>query len=129
MAVSSNTRTKIFVFYWLPVILYCLLIFIQSSYPATHSLPSSPHMDKLVHAGAYAVLGFLFFRLFQSTSIWKSAVWLVIFSALASSLFGISDEIHQHFVPSRTADIMDVMADIAGSFLGAVTAQIILNRQ
>lgn len=129
MAVSSNIRTKIFVFYWLPVILYCLLIFIQSSYPATRSLPSIPHMDKLAHAGAYALLGFLFFRLFQSTGIWKSAVLLVIFSALASSLFGISDEIHQHFVPSRTADIMDVMADAAGSLLGAVTALIILKQE
>ena len=120
---------KIFVFYWLPVILYCLLIFIQSSYPATQSLPSIPHMDKLAHAGAYALLGFLFFRLFQSTRIWKNAVLLVIFSALASSLYGIGDEIHQHFVPSRTADIMDVMADVAGSVLGAVTAQLLLKRQ
>jgi len=118
-----------FVYTWLPVIFYCLLIFIQSSYPATQSLPSIPHIDKLMHAAAYALLGFLFFRAFQSTSIQRSAVLLLIFSALASSLFGISDEIHQHFVPTRTADIMDVLADIAGSLLGAVTAQILLNRK
>ena len=119
---------RTFVFYWLPVILYCLLIFIQSSYPASQSLPSIPHMDKLAHAGAYALLGFLLFRAFQATSIWKSAVPIVILSALASSMFGISDEIHQHFVPSRTADIVDVLADVAGSFLGAVTANVFLNR-
>ena len=128
MAVSSSTQPRIFVFYWLPVILYCLLIFIQSSYPATQSLPSIPHMDKLAHTGAYALLGFLFFRVFQTTSIQKNAVLLVIFSALASSLYGISDEIHQYFVPSRTADIMDVLADAAGSVLGAVTGQLFLNR-
>ena len=119
---------RTFVFYWLPVILYCLLIFIQSSYPVSQSLPAIPHMDKLAHIGAYALLGFLFFRAFQSTSIWKSAVLIVILSALASSMFGISDEIHQHFVPSRTADIVDVLADVAGSFLGAVTANFFLNR-
>jgi VanZ family protein len=129
MAVFSSSHTRIFVSYWLPVILYCLLIFIQSSYPATQSLPAIPFMDKLAHVGAYALLGFLFFRLFQSTSICKRAVPLVILSALASSLYGISDEIHQHFVPSRTADIMDVMADVTGSFLGAVFAQIFLNRK
>jgi len=128
MAVSSSTQPRIFVFYWLPVILYCLLIFIQSSYPATQSLPSIPHMDKLAHTGAYALLGFLFFRVFQTTSIQKNAVLLVIFSALASSLYGISDEIHQYFVPSRTADIVDVLADAAGSVLGAVTGQLLLNR-
>lgn len=129
MAVSSNIRTRIFVFYWLPVILYCLLIFIQSSYPATDSLPAIPYMDKLAHAAAYALLGFLFFRLFQTTGIQKSAVLLVTLSALASSLYGISDEIHQYFVPSRTADIMDVLADAVGSVLGALTAQLLLNRQ
>ena len=62
MAVSSNTRTRIFFFYWLPVIFYCLLIFVQSSYPVTESLPLFPHADKLAHAGAYALLGFLFYR-------------------------------------------------------------------
>lgn len=129
MAIPSSTHTKTFVYYWLPVILYCLLIFIQSSYPATQSLPSIPHMDKLAHAGAYALLGFLIFRVFQSTRIQKSAVLLVIFSALASSLYGISDEIHQHFVPSRTADIMDVLADVAGSVLGAGAAQIFFKKK
>jgi VanZ family protein len=129
MAISSNIRTKIFALYWLPVILYCLLIFIQSSYPATQSLPSIPHMDKLTHAGAYALLGFLFFRAFQTTKVGKGAVLLVILSALASSLYGVSDEIHQYFVPSRTADILDVAANTAGSVLGAMTAKMILNRQ
>ena len=129
MAISSSTQTKTFVLYWLPALLYCLLIFIQSSYPVTQSLPSILHMDKLAHAAAYALLGFLIFRAFQSTRIQKSAVLLVILSALASSLYGISDEIHQYFVPSRTADIVDVAADIMGSFMGAIAAQIILNRQ
>ena len=129
MAISSHTHSKIFVFYWLPVILYCLLIFIQSSYPVTDSLPSIPHMDKLAHAGAYALLAYLFFRVFQLTRIRKSAVLLVILSALFSSVYGIGDEIHQYFVPSRMADIADMAADIVGSFMGAIAAQIILNRQ
>jgi len=129
MAISSHTHSKIFVFYWLPVILYCLLIFIQSSYPATDSLPSIPHMDKLAHAGAYALLGYLFSRVFQLTRIRKSAVLLVILSALSSSVYGISDEIHQYFVPSRMADIADMAANTVGSFMGAIAAQIILNRQ
>jgi len=129
MTISSSTRTKTFVLYWLPVILYCGVIFIQSSYPSTQSLPRFLHADKLIHAGAYALLGFLFFRAFQATKIQKGIVLLIIFSGLASSLYGVSDEIHQSFVPSRTASIADVLADTAGSFLGAVVAQFILNRQ
>jgi VanZ family protein len=125
MAKASNIRTKIFSLYWLPVVLYCLLIFIQSSYPATQSFPSFPHMDKLAHAGAYALLGFFFFRAFRTTGVGKKAVWLVILSALASSLYGISDEIHQYFVPSRTADILDMAANTAGSVIGAIAAQLV----
>jgi len=129
MATFSHTHTKIFIVYWLPVIIYCLLIFILSSYPATQSLPSIPHMDKLAHAGAYALLGFLFFRAFQTTKVRNSAVLLVIFSVLSSSIYGISDEIHQYFVSSRTADILDIAANTAGSFMGAIAAQIIFNRR
>ena len=129
MAISSSRHIRTFVFYWLPLLLYCLLIFIQSSYPATQSLPSIPHMDKLAHAGAYALLGFLFHRVFQRTRIQKNAVMLMVLSVLASSLYGISDEIHQYFVPSRMADIADVAANTVGSFMGAVAAQMILNRQ
>ncbi len=129
MAISSSRHIRIFALYWLPVLLYCLLIFIQSSYPVTQNLPSIPHMDKLAHAGAYALLGFLLCRAFQTTRIQKSAVLLVTLSALVSSLYGISDEIHQYFVPSRMADIADVAANSVGSFLGAIAAQIILNRQ
>ena len=125
MANSSNIRTKIFSLYWLPVVLYCLLIFIQSSYPATESLPSFPHMDKLAHAGAYALLGFFFFRAFRTTSVGKKTVWLVIFSALSATLYGISDEIHQYFVPSRTADVLDMAANTAGSVIGAIAAQLV----
>ena len=39
-------------------------------------------------------------------------------SILLSSLYGISDEIHQSFVPYRTADVMDALADIIGSAFG-----------
>jgi len=86
-------------------------------------------MDKLAHAGAYALLAYLLFRVFQLTRIRKSAVLLVILSALSSSVYGISDEIHQYFVPSRMADIADMAANTVGSFMGAIAAQIILNRQ
>ena len=128
MTISPNTRIKNFILYWLPVIFYSLLIFIQSSYPTTQRLPSVPYMDKLVHAAGYGLLGFLFYRAFQTTKIQRRAVMLILLSALSATLYGISDEIHQYFVASRTADIADVIADAAGGFIGAVGAHIFLNR-
>jgi VanZ family protein len=128
MTISANTRTKIFILYWLPVISYCLLIFIQSCYPTTQRLPSVPYMDKLVHAGGYGLLGFLFYRAFQTTRIRRRAAMLILLSALSATLYGISDEIHQYFVFSRTADIADVVADAAGGVVGAAAAHRLLNR-
>jgi VanZ family protein len=33
-------------------------------------------------------------------------------------LYGISDEVHQHFVVARTAETMDVLADALGGSCG-----------
>ena len=41
-----------------------------------------------------------------------------LLSIVASTAYGISDEIHQYFVPCRTADVMDALADMVGSSVG-----------
>ena len=108
---------KFFV-YWLPILLYCLLIFIQSSYPSPDIGPHWPFKDKVLHFTAYALLGALFLRAFKTTRIKHHLKLIIMFSVLFSSLYGISDEIHQSFVPYRTADVMDALADILGSAFG-----------
>jgi VanZ family protein len=35
----------------------------------------------------------------------------------AGSLYGVSDEIHQAFVPGRSSDVLDWMADTAGTLV------------
>jgi VanZ family protein len=110
---------KNFLFYWFPIIIYCLIIFIQSSYyPSPEAVPDLPYLDKLLHFSAYAVLGALFLRAFKTTQLINNINLVIILSILASSLYGISDELHQYFVSCRNADIMDVLADILGSICG-----------
>ena len=111
-------RYKNFLFYWFPIIIYCLIIFIQSSYPSPETVPDLPYLDKLLHFSAYAVLGALFLRAFKTTQFKNNINLVIILSILASSFYGISDEVHQYFVPCRNADIMDVLADILGSICG-----------
>jgi len=113
-----NHLNKFFA-YWLPVFLYCLLIFLQSSRPSPGFTPDWPFMDKVLHFAAFALLGALFLRAFYTTRFRHSLALMVILSVLFSTLFGISDEIHQSFVPYRTADVMDVLADALGSAFGA----------
>jgi VanZ family protein len=94
------------------------LIFIQSSRPSPDITPDWPYFDKVLHFVAYAFLGALFLRAFKTTRIKKNLKLVFILSVLLSALYGISDEIHQSFVPYRTADVIDALADILGSILG-----------
>ena len=120
---------KKFLFYWLPVFIYCLLIFMQSSYPSPESVPDLPYIDKLFHIAVYALLGALFLRAFKTLRIQQNLKLVMILSILLSSLYGISDEIHQHFVPFRNADFMDAMADMIGSVGGVCVYQLFLSKQ
>lgn len=101
--------------YWGPVILYALAIVYLSSlsYPG-QQLPSfiSSVNDKFLHACEYGVLGILLYRAFKYTTPNAGNMGLAIICVIA---FGISDEIHQWFVPQRQADIWDLVADTFGA--------------
>lgn len=129
MSNQSDSPIKTFILHWFPIIIYCVAIFIQSSLPTSESLPAFPQSDKLLHAGAYALLGFLFYRAYQTTHIPQTAVLLILISALSSAAYGISDEVHQYFVPSRTFSLADMLANTVGSFIGAAVAKILLDKQ
>jgi VanZ family protein len=77
--------------------------------------------DKAAHAVAYAPLGFLV------------AVWLLrrtpaaeprelflraALAAAIAALYGVTDEIHQSFVPGRQPSASDVAADLVGGAFG-----------
>lgn len=118
---------KIFVAYWLPVILYCLLIFIQSAFPSPDVLPRLPYLDKLLHAAGYAVLGAMFYRaLRQTKGLTHRPGWLLLISAAAATAYGASDEWHQSFVAARCADVLDLWADGVGSTAGGVSYAVLI---
>ena len=62
---------RVFLRYWLPLIGYCLFIFIQSSMAEPVKLPAIPQIDKLLHCGGYSLLGVLFYRAYRSR--WPNA--------------------------------------------------------
>jgi VanZ family protein len=110
-----SSKIKQFTLYWLPLIAYCVAIYIQSDYPSPQSLPSFEFSDKLLHLAAYAVLGVLFYRAYQTTPFNNHIQMLVLLSIISASLYGVSDEIHQAFVPARDGSLWDVVADILGA--------------
>lgn len=102
---------------WLPAVVYMAAIFVASSIPDLGPLPGGVS-DKSWHSLAYAGLGVLVLlplaRGRLSGVTWRRAL---LATALAT-LYGISDELHQSFVPGRSAELLDVAADGAGAAAG-----------
>ena len=116
-------RLKLFIYYWLPLLLFCGFIYFQSSYPSPKSVITFAFSDKLLHVFAYAVLAILFLRAYGTLSLRNHKRLLLVVSILSAALYGLSDEIHQYFVPARNAELWDLIADIVGSVGGAVLYQ------
>ena len=107
-------------FYRLPVIALCAFIFWQSSFPGIISQPLFPYDDKVMHFGIYAFLALLVARAVQKEKPLWSPGKIKIITILFVSLFGLSDEIHQAFVPERFASVLDFLADCAGAVAGCL---------
>ena len=125
---SAGNRTAA----WLPVATYMALIFYMSSLP--HPDEQLPQFlfetlgDKVLHVIEYAVLAMLSYRAFRRAAGTYAARYAVLFAAAAASVYGVTDEVHQAFVPFRTATWLDWGADTAGGIIGAVTAQRVMDR-
>lgn len=111
--------------FWALVAAWAAFIFVLSSIPGQ----SMPHVailrfDKLDHAVVYAVFGGLCFLAIRRT--WPlSSARLVGLAALVAVLYGLSDEFHQLFVPGRSAEIYDAIADGVGGLVGATVVSIL----
>lgn len=107
----------------LPLIAYCIAVFISSSIPSPiQQSESIPYLDKILHTVLYLPLGVLFFRYFKTLRIAAANPlhFAIFLSIIATSLYGASDEIHQYFIPSRVADIGDWVSDTIGGILGTL---------
>jgi VanZ family protein len=108
-----------FMILWGPVVAHMALLFIASATPDTGTLTETLS-DKLLHIAAYVPLGFLVLRALSGGRL-AAITWPRALAAVAISvLYGVSDEIHQMFVPGRTADPLDIVADAIGATLGVM---------
>jgi VanZ family protein len=111
--------------YWLPVLAYAALIYYGSaqSHPE-EELPSffSLFSDKVLHATEYAVLGALCFRAFRWGTRMVGGQQAFVLAVVTASLYGVSDELHQLFVPFRESSWQDWAADTIGASIGALLA-------
>ncbi len=99
------------------VLIYCSVIFILSSIPGSE-ISGLPAPDYVMHAIEYAGLGLLL--CWWRMTVGESASRAIIQAILMASLYGISDEFHQYFVPGRFCSISDWAADTVGATAGAL---------
>ena len=105
---------------WLPVALYAAGIFLVSS---MHN-PPLPHgvSDKSGHGAAYCGLGLVVLRALARAELSGISAGTSVAAVALSTAFGASDELHQMFVPGRSADVHDLAADATGAAVGVTTA-------
>jgi VanZ family protein len=109
---------RTFIIYHLPVILYAGLIFLGSSLPQSQIHIPFSIKDKVLHFIEYGIMGYLLMRSAIRWSDNMRAMTLILLVILAGSVYAASDEIHQYFVPGRSCDIYDWLADVMGLVSG-----------
>ncbi len=99
-----------------------VVIFILSHQPKLPQIPGLSCLeqldwnDKIKHIVGYGVLGVLLWRAIDDRlPFWRKACIVVGVSVL----YGMTDEFHQRYVPNRTCDFCDIVADAIGA-AGAV---------
>ena len=136
------------VLFWVLVILWMGVIFVFSSYNGEDSTKQSkdflrhtigniilvfdkdisiekkeeiidivdPIIRKLAHASVYFILGILVCLALNNHDI--NVKKILVYSVVTCFLYACSDEIHQLFVDGRSGEVLDVLLDTLGSFLG-----------
>ncbi len=100
--------------WWFLAFLHVGLIWAFSSRSGAEVGLPAPY-DKAAHFFSFALLGFLFAKAFNHPRI----------GFLIAALYGITDEIHQGFVPMRDASFWDWVADALGAYFGSGSVQVI----
>ena len=116
--------------YWLALLLWASLILWLSSIPnreVLDPLHSINHSDKIEHAMACGLLTVLCYRALRSSnrvSIARNAGAFTILFVLA---FGLMCEWNQMFVPSRSPDGWDLVANSFGSLFAMWAASFFMS--
>lgn len=98
---------------------YCGLIYWLSDQPRLPAPDLFGNEDKLIHAAAFALMAWLFWQGWRRL-LAGHFLLLALLAVLFCTLFGLTDEWHQSFVPGRDASIYDWLADTVGAILMVV---------
>jgi VanZ family protein len=93
------------------------LIFGLSSISQTPQLTGG--VDKYLHGALYSGLGALIVRALAGGWHRRVTPGIVVAAIAIAAAYGVSDEFHQSFVPKRSVEALDVVADTVGASVAA----------
>ncbi len=96
---------------------WAAVIYLLSSQTGLDVPPLFPGQDKVLHALVFAILGFLVAGTLLP-AVHQTRKRHIVMAIGLIAAYGMLDEVHQHFVPGRMPDVLDVLADISGGILG-----------
>ena len=114
---AAKARRRLYLFF---LVAWVSLTFLLTSIPHLEVHEDIPFLDKGAHFAFYGVTGFL-------CALWRresghTAKRAVLYAVLFVLAVGAVDEIHQHWIPGRSADLSDWAADTLGGGIGASCA-------
>lgn len=127
---------------WAPVLVWMTVIFLFSTdyFSSTNTAPfiapllsnlfpdlATGHIESIVmlmrklgHFSEYCILALLLMRALNAEFAEQSAKSRINWSIALIVIYAVSDELHQAFVPSRTASPWDVLIDSLGGMCGTL---------
>ena len=105
--------------FWLPPVLWALLIFFSSSRPTvvvSEIYWPDFFIKKTGHMVVYGILFFLIYRALKNTTE-KSFLTIAFTALIFTFLYAASDEYHQTFILGRTGTLRDIIIDSFGAGL------------
>ena len=97
-----------------------------TSIPNPQFGPTFRGADKVAHFGFYGAAGILFVLWRMESG--KGAAVSVLCAVFFAALLGAVDEVHQQWVPGRSMEFFDWVADFAGGSTGAFVAAVAASR-
>ncbi len=81
-----------------------------------------PYLDKVIHSGFHFVFTILWFLYLKKKFIGSNNVQLLGFTIFGSFVLGLAIEsMQQYFTTTRSADVFDILANLFGAFLAAIS--------
>lgn len=113
---------------WTPLAFFLVLETILSSLSSLPHIPGMgfAHADKVVHTTYFFLSGLSGVQALHFWEGWsrKKAGLMIV---LVVAIYGVADEFHQSFVPHRSPEALDLLADVTGATMAAWLGPILLN--